>query len=338
MVLATRPQCQIVKRAEQIGVPVVFVPMRGAFDLASTFALARYLRRESIQVVNTHSGIDSWIGALAAKIARTPVLVRTRHLNLPLRRNWLNFVHYLPDRLVSCGEVMRTHLVEGCGFPSEQICNIPTGIDFPKFLPSATRERVRQGLGVVESTFLVLMVGIIRSVKRYEIALKAFASFLELFPNAHLMIVGDGPVREEMESLAKNLGISKSVTFAGYRENVPDLMASSDAFLLTSKSEGVPQVVTQALGLGLPVVATAVGGVPELIEHEKTGLLVPAEDPEAVKDALVRLAKDPVKAKQMGAEGKIRAHARFSLNAMLNTTEHLLVELVGSKERTRDES
>lgn len=330
MVLATRPQCQIAKRAEQIGVPVLLLPMRRTFDLASIFALARYLRRESIQVVNTHSGIDSWIGAIAAKFARTPILIRTRHLNIPLRRNWLNFVHYLPDQIVSCGMAMRTQLVEGCGFPLEHVTNIPTGIDFEKFKANLSREKVRHDLGISEDKFLILMVGIIRSVKRHVTALEAHKLLLEQIPNAHLLVVGDGPIRDEMENFGHELGISQSVTFTGYREDIPELMRASDTFLLTSRSEGVPQAITQALGMGLAVVATSVGGVPELILHEKTGILVPVENPEAIRDGLVRMATNPADAKRMGAEAKLHVLEQFSLRAMLDKTETLLRDLIRS--------
>lgn len=328
MILATRPQCKIAKKAEQIGVPVLLLPMRGSFDLGSILTLAKYLRSESIQVVNTHSGIDSWIGGLAAKLARTPVLIRTRHLNLPLRRNLLNFIHYLPDQLVSCGEAMRTHLIKGCGFPVHQITNIPTGIDFASFQPSVARGKKRQDLGVHEDVLLICMVGIIRSVKRYEIALKAFSLFRERISRSHLLIVGDGPMRFEMERLAEALHISKSVTFTGYREDVPDILAASDVFLLTSKSEGVPQAVTQALAMGLPVVATSVGGVPELICDTETGLLVLAEDAGAVNEALLHIAMNPSEAKRMGAAGQIHVQSQFSLTAMLDKTEKLLYDLM----------
>ena len=324
LVLATRPQCKIAKKAEQIGVPVVLLPMRRTFDLTSIRSLARYLRQESIHVVNTHSGIDSWIGAIAAKFARTPILIRTRHLDLPLRRNWLNFVHYLPDQIVSCGMAMRTHLVEGCGFPLEKVTNIPTGIDFEKFKACLSREKVRQSLGIREDDFLILMVGIIRSVKRHVVALEAHRLLLEQIPNAHLLIVGDGPILNEIENHGRELGISQSVTFAGYREDIPELMMATDAFLLTSKSEGLPQAITQALGMGLPVVATAVGGVPELILHEKTGILVPAENPGAIRDALVRMAKNPDEANGMGVQGRMHVLEQLSLNAMLDKTENLL--------------
>jgi glycosyltransferase involved in cell wall biosynthesis len=328
VVLATRPQCRIAAEAAKIGIPVLLLPMRNKADLASIIPLARYLSREGIQVVNTHSGVDSWIGAFAAKLARTPALVRTRHLNIPLKRNWVNFVHYMANRIVSCGQTMKSQLVEGCGFPPEQVISIPTGIDFARFTPARPRSQVRQELGIAEDEFAVLMVGVIRSVKRHEIALRAFQAFLEKHPAAQLLLAGDGPMRERMVELAAELGIAGKARFLGHREDVPDLMAAADLLLLTSRSEGVPQAVTQALGLGLPVVATAVGGVPELIIHERTGLLVPPEDPHAAAEAMLRVADDAQLAARLGGAGRRHALAEFSLDAMLDNTEALLNALV----------
>jgi len=331
VVLATRPQCKIAGEAAKIGIPLLFLPMRNKADLRSIILLARYLRREEIQVVNTHSGVDSWIGAFAAKLAGTPVLVRTRHLNIPLKRNWLNFVHYLADQIISCGETMKTRLVEICHFPPTQVTSIPTGIDFTRFTPSHSRQQVRQALGLAPEDFVVLMAGIIRSVKRHAIALQAFQHLLQRHPAAQLLLAGEGPMLERTQQLAAELHIADKVHFLGHREDVPDLMAAADLLLLTSSSEGVPQAVTQALGLGVPVVATSVGGVPELIWHEETGLLVPAENPQATADALLRIAEDPALAARLGAAGRAHALANYSHTAMLDKTEALLNALLAAK-------
>lgn len=331
MILATRPQCRIREEALRHGIRVLELDMRGKFDWRAIRQLARHLRKEAVQVVDTHSGIDSWIGGLAAKLAGTPVLVRTRHLNNPLRRSWLNFVHYLPARIVTCGENTRAQLVGQCGFPAEQITSIPTGIDFSRFTPSHPRHPVRQALGIGENDFLVLMVGILRSVKRHEIAMQAFRHFLERQPDAWLVLAGEGPMREGLEKLAAQLGIADRMKFLGHREDIPDLLAAADTLLLTSRSEGVPQAVTQALGLGVSVVATAVGGVPELVIHEETGLLVPPENPEATAAALARLADNPTLAAKLGEAGRRHALDNFSLEAMLDKTESLFHTLLAEK-------
>lgn len=328
--LATRCGCRIAQEAARRDIPVQYFPMRGKFDAASIMGLCRYLRRERIQVVNTHSGIDSWIGAFAGKLAGVPLLIRTRHLNLPLRRNRFNFVHFMADRIVTCGESMRHMLVSQCGFPPAQLASIPTGVDFSRFHPTKDRSQVRAEIGVGDDDYLILMVGVIRGVKRHTVALEAFRR-LAARPGITLALAGDGPMRPDMEQLAQSLGIADRVRFLGQREDIPDLITAADLLLLTSRSEGVPQAVTQALGLGTPVVSTDVGGVPELIRHEQTGLLVPAEDPPAVAEAISRLAGDPTLSRQLAAQGKAHVIAGFSLEAMLDKTERLLHDGLAQK-------
>ncbi|HCA27483.1 MAG TPA: hypothetical protein DEP05_07585 [Betaproteobacteria bacterium] len=296
--------------------------------------LYRYLRRERIQVVNTHSGIDSWIGAIASKLAGAPLLIRTRHLNLPLRRNRFNFVHFMADRIVTCGESMRRMLISQCGFPPAQLASIPTGVDFSRFRPTKNRSRVRAEIGVGDDDYLILMVGVIRGVKRHAVALEAFRR-LAADADMTLALAGDGPMRPDMERLAQSLGIADHVRFLGQREDVPDLITAADLLLLTSRSEGVPQAVTQALGLGTPVVSTDVGGVPELIRHEQTGLLVPAEDPPAVAEGISRPASDPAPGRRLATQGKTHVMAGFSLAAMLDKTERLLHDGLAQKTARR---
>jgi len=331
--LVTRPQCRIREKAAAAGIPVVTLPMRKALDFGSIVALRRLLRENNVEVVNTHSGVDSWIGGLAAKLARTPVLLRTRHLNIPLRRNWLNFVHYLPDRIITCGETMRRQLIESSGFPEARLVSIATGIDFAEFEPRRPRREVRQALGLCEVEVMILMVGILRTVKGHDTALQAFQILSSKFPDAALVLAGDGPLLPAMEQLAHTLGIAKRVRFLGFRNDIPDLMGAADVLLLTSRSEGVPQTVTQALGLGLPVVATSVGGVSELVQSEQSGLLIPPGDPDAAADAVRRIIGDPGMAERFRAAGRVRVRQNFSLQAMLDKTERVCLELLETKRR-----
>ena len=326
LILATRSQAALAGRARASGIETVELPFSGKFDLRSILPLARLIRREGIDIVNTHSGIDSWVGAFAARLGGAH-LVRTRHLNLPLRRHWYNFVHFMARRIVSCGETMRHNLIDDCGFPAEQVVSIPTGIDFDAFAARRPRAEIRRALALDDTAFVILMVGIIRAVKRHEVALRAFAKFRESTPRAVLLLAGDGPMRGDMERLAQNLGIAESVHFLGHREDVPDLFAAADCALLTSRSEGVPQAVTQGLGCGLPTIATRVGGVPELIEDGKTGLLAESEDVDAIAAGLERLAADPDFARQLGEAGRTHVHRHFSRAAMLDATERLYAEL-----------
>ncbi|MDA8094321.1 MAG: glycosyltransferase [Betaproteobacteria bacterium] len=332
--LATRPQCAIAREAAQRGIPVALFGMRHRADLGTLVRLARFLRRERIEIVNTHSSLDSWLGAFAARLARVPVLVRTRHLNLPLKRGPVHFAHYLPDGVITCGDAMKRRLVEENGFPAQHVTSIPTGIDFSAFRPVRPREAVRGELGLAPSDFVILMAAVLRRVKRHALALEAFADLAHSLPNARLVLAGNGPLRQETERCAEALGIAQRVHFLGHRDDVADLMQAADVCLLTSRSEGVPQALTQAMGLGVPVVATAVGGVPELIMHERTGLLVPPENAPAIAAALKRTAENPAWSNAMAEQGQSKVLSEFSLEAMLAKTDSLFRTLLAAKARS----
>lgn len=329
--IVTRETCWIAGQARRHTIPVSCIDMRRKFDPRAVWRLARHLRAGRFDVLHTHSGIDSWIGGMAAKLAGTPVLVRTRHLHIPFRRSPLNFVHYLPDRILCIGDTMRKTLVEERGFPPEQIVNVPTGIDFERFAPKRPRAEVRAGLDTAEGCFAVLIVGVIRGVKRHDIAIEGFARLLATGADAVLWVAGDGPMRPDMERLARTLGVAERVRFLGQRDDVPDLMGAADALLLTSRSEAQSQALTQGLGLGLPAVATAVGGVPEVVIHERTGLLVPANEAQPVADALLRLLRDPALARRLGDAGREHARGRYSLERMLDDTERIYAEVLAAK-------
>lgn len=329
LVLACRETARLRKALEDSQVQVEVLPFRGKLDMASIAPLIRIIRQRHIDIVNTHSGIDSWTGGLAARWCGVK-LVRTRHLNLPLKRNWLNFVHYLPQRVVTCGEAMRQNLLQA-GFPPGQVVSIPTGIDFDRFRPDRERDAVRQDLALPDQAFVILMVGVIRGIKRHEVALRAFAQVYRKNPAAVLVLAGEGPMRVDMERLARELGIEDAVRFLGHRSDVPNLLEAADCLLLTSRSEGVPQAIAQAMGAALPVVATAVGGVPELVHDGETGLLVAAENVDGVASALLRLLGDPELAGRLGAAARGYVLERYSLKAMLDKTEALYTNLLGEQ-------
>ena len=332
IMLATRPSCALGKRAGEAGIPVFHLPFAGKFDPATIFGVRRLVREQRVEIVNTHSGIDAWAGGIGARLAGAG-LVRTRHLNLPLHRNWTNFVHYLPQRLVTCGQTMRQLLIDEHGFPPEEVVSIPTGIDFSVFQPRRERAEVRRELGIADDAWLLLMVAVIRGVKRHEVAIRAFAEFAPSCPRAVLVLCGEGPMRPDMEQLCRDCGVADKVRFLGHRSDVPDIMAAADALLLTSRSEGIPQTISQGMGIGLPVVATAVGGVPELVQDGRTGFLAPAEDVAAVAAAIGRLAADPALAAELGANGKRFAQERLSLDAMLDATERLYGAILAERHR-----
>jgi glycosyltransferase involved in cell wall biosynthesis len=335
LTLVTRKECRVALAASEARIPLSYLPMRRAFDPGSILRLRHALKRDRVQVVNTHSGVDSWIGSVAARLAGTPVLLRTRHVNIPIKKHALNFVHDLPDCIITCGESIRRTLIDA-GFAPQRVVNIPTGIDFEKFAAKRDRNEMRASLGVSAGTFMILMVGILRRVKAHEIALAAVSNLKKSFPQIKLVIAGDGPQNPNLKKAANEMGIQDSVQFLGFRNDIPDLLNAADMFLLTSYSEGVPQSATQALGMGLPVVASNVGGVPELIEHQRTGLLFPAGDAAAAAEQIAAVLTAPDQARERGKSGQRQIHQFFSREVMVSKVERLCTDLLAGKTAKRE--
>lgn len=324
--LLTRPYTQILEQARQLGIPFYCAPMRAPTDLASIFYTRRLLNRLNIDIINTHSGIDTWIGGIASRLGKKVVFIRTRHLDIPLKRHPINFIHYLPDRIISCGTMIQKHLIAECGFPAKQIVNIPTGIDFEHFRPTKDRNSVRNELKTSEDCPIILMVGVLRGVKRHLLAIDAFSILKKKHPKAKLFLAGDGPMRTDIENRIEKLNLQKSIQLLGYREDIPDLMQAADQLWLTSRSEGVPQAITQALGMKLPIVSTNVGSVSDLIIHQQTGMLAPPENASKIAELSNQLLLDATLSKQISQRGYSHALTHFSLCYMLTATEALYEE------------
>ncbi len=320
--LACREHSRIKIEAERLGIRVHILPFRRLYDVASMISLYRIIKRGRFDVVNTHSGVDSWIGGIAAKLAGVPLLVRTRHLNIPLKRSILNFVHYLPDFYITCGENMRDNLIYNCGFPSEKVVSIPTGVGQRFFDVSRDKDNAAKH-GLSSCCPIITNVGILRSVKGHEITFQSVKSVINTFPDAKFLIVGDGPARARLEDLVDSLGIRKSVVFAGFLNDIHEIYSFSDVVVLSSWSEGLPQSLLQAMAAGVPVVATRVGGVPEVIIPEKTGLLVEPGDHEGLAGSIIRILQDSDLKERMVNEAKELVQSGYTESIMLDKIESL---------------
>jgi glycosyltransferase involved in cell wall biosynthesis len=328
--LVCRAEARIRAEATALGIRVFPLPLKSPFDLPSILKLRTFLKKQGIEIVNTHSGVDSWIGAIAAKLAGVPVLVRTRHLNIPLRRSVLNFIHYLPDLYITCGENMRNTLVGQCGFPGKRVVSIPTGVSLEFF--DVTRDMgAKKEFGLDPSSPVISNVGILRKVKGHETTFRAVPDVVREFPHARFLIIGDGPRRAELERMTADLDIQEYVRFTGFIKDIGRVYAFTDVAVLSSWSEGLPQSVLQALACAVPVVATRVGGVPEVVHDEKTGLLAEPGDHTGLARQIIRVLREPERAAEMALAGKELVRASHSVGHMLDTLEVLYTSLLSER-------
>ncbi|MGH7361473.1 MAG: glycosyltransferase, partial [Candidatus Methylomirabilales bacterium] len=296
-----------------------------------TWQIHRLLTRERVELVNTHSSVDSWVASPAARLIGVPVL-RTRHLAGAVPRNPLSTQVYrrLCDRVVTTGEFARRRLVAETGVPPEKVVVIPTGIDMAAFDPDQMRgDGVRAEWGIAPGTPLVGVVAVLRRRKGHAVLVEACLELRGAFPGLHVVLVGDGPVRGWIAERIRDLGLEGTVRLVGHRRDIPDVLAALDVFVLPSiEPEGVPQSVVQALAMGRPVVASDVEGLTEVLRDGETGLLVPPGDPAALAAAIASLLADPGRGTALGNAGRQLVKKEFTVEAMLGRLEGLYAQML----------
>jgi glycosyltransferase involved in cell wall biosynthesis len=328
--IACRDHARIKSEAIKLGIDTHTFPMRKFYDIPSIIQMMSFLKNNRFDVINTHSGVDSWIGGIAAKLANVPVLVRTRHLNIPLKRSPLNFVHYLPDVYITCGDNMRSNLVNNCGFPANRVVSIPTGVGM-EFFDVKKNKEAKLKYGFSMDSIVISNVGILRSVKGHEVTLSSVKKVIETVPHAKFLIVGDGLARKRLEKMAEDLAIARYVVFTGFVENIPEIYSFTDVAILSSWSEGLPQSILQAMAASVPVVATKVGGVPEVVLHEKTGILIDPGDHEGLAKGIIRILNNPDESVQFTRNAKELVLKEHSVHHMVDKIEGLYKELLLQK-------
>ena len=356
VLIAAQPHGRLLPRARELGLAVVAQRMRGAWDPSALLGLVQLIRREQIDVIHTHSSIDGWLGGMAARLTGRPVL-RTRHVSIPIRRGWNPVYRWLADRVITSGEAIR-QLVIAAGVPPAHVVAIPAGVKLDDFADAEGGEAALRSLGFAERPSpggaapgpdvdpirgprrirsrgpIIGSVAMFRGSKGHDHLLDAFSRVHARRPDARLLLVGDGGRREWAERLARERGLSEAVVFTGFRTDVPALLAAMDCFVLAStRTEGVPQSLLQAAAAGIPLVASRIGGIPEVVEDGVTGLLVPPENPAALAAAIEQTLADPAAAAARARAARKRAEERFSHSVAMTRLLALYDELLGARGR-----
>ena len=272
------------RRAEEAGFSVVFLDFRRRKILSTIPLLLSLIEKKGVDIVVTHSSKDSWIGGFAAKLAGCPV-VRTRHLSTPIKRGLNSYLlyNYLADKVVTTCESVAVSIRKQASLTKERCSSVPTGIE-----PELIEKGLLNGSFSKPSSFVVGTACVLRSWKGIQTMIEA----LSLIPdeNISLLILGEGPMRPHLEKQAKELHLLNRVYFSGHLENPFPAINQMDLFLLLSTAhEGVSQATLQAGYLGKPLITTPTGGLPEIAIQEKTGYVVPLNDPFAVATAIMQL-------------------------------------------------
>jgi glycosyltransferase involved in cell wall biosynthesis len=338
--------------AQGLDVPVVSLPELGREispirDLVATFRLAALIRRERPHILHTHTAKAGTVGRVAALVAgraRPPIVIHTFHGHVlygyfgPLRSRFFRLLERWLARhttvLVAVSPQVRDDLVALGVAPREKFAVVRLGIELEERVGGAAdaRDETRRYLGIPPGTFAVGWVGRMTAVKRTDDVLEGFRRLRARGVDATLCLVGDGPDRPQLEERAHELGVMRETLFLGYQEDVAPLYAAFDALVLPSGNEGTPVSVIEALAAGTPVVATRVGGVPDVVVDGEDGFLVEPGDADALAERLERLARDPELRKRLGTAGRDRVLPRYAVDRLVDDVDRLYRSLLESKE------
>jgi glycosyltransferase involved in cell wall biosynthesis len=323
-------------------VPVTRVPWLGrevspvddVRALASAIRLARAFRPD---IVHTHLAKAGFVGRIAGRLAGARVIVHTYHgsvfrgyfgtresrLYLAIERALAR----LTTRIIAITPRQRTELIDlGIASPG-RITEIALGLDLSRF-GSVPRDDARSALGVPRDAPLITLVGRLVTIKDIPTFLCAFAEVTKVLPDARALVVGDGTERERLVTFAAELGIQDRCAFLGWRADVETIYAASDVVALSSLNEGSPVSLIEAMAAGRAVVATSVGGVPDVVQNGMTGLLVPPADPGELAGAILRLLRDPELSGSLAERARRAAHARYGAERLVADIDRLYLSLL----------
>lgn len=331
-------------RGRTISVPGLKRDIDPSSDMAAFWRLHRIFRRERFDIVHTHTAKAGALGRPAAHLAGVPAIVHTPHghnfygyfnprassVIAGVERFLTNFT----DRIVALTELEKSDYVKFGTARSGKVSVIYQGIEFERFARDWKSAReLKRSFGVGPDDPVVGMVGRLEPVKGSGLFIEAAAMISKTFPSARFIIAGEGSLRQSMEKSARELGLGDRVIFTGWIEDAREVMAVMDVMVMPSLNEAVGMALIEAQAQGVPVVATKVGGIPEVVVNNKTGILVQPSDAGGTAGAVCGLLADKARRADMGEAGKIWVYDRFSSEVMADKTSSLYMEILHSKRR-----
>src|SRR5574340_3723 len=321
------------------GIEVTVISEQKHGLISILWKLARHFRRHRFMVVHTHKPKDNFLSGMACRLVGVPYLVRTLHGSW---EPFQGFEHVKIKTYEYVDRAVNKHLVSAIiavtskiqalltnNHPKEKFVCIHNGIDVDNLRPRRDKWRIRKDLDIGSGAVILGTVGRLTPVKGHVYLLKAMQVLLSKNQDIRLVIVGDGPLRDQLSNLAVELKIEKNVFFVGHQDEACDFIDAMDVFVLPSLHEGIPMVLLEAMALSRPVVGSRAGGIPEVIEEGVSGLLVEPGNPVALAEALEALTKDVERAEQLGKNGRVRIEQSFTSNIMAAKTADLYRRLAG---------
>ena len=330
VLLATRDGAVLGQKASEAGLEVAYFGFKNSLDIRSAYGIAKLAKKHEIDIINTHSGKDTWIGWMASILSGAK-FVRTRHIGNKISSHPLNFVNKRADFIITTGEQIRQNFIDFNGILPSKIKSIPTGIDTRVFEPNKyDKNKVRDELGIPRSAVCVGNMGLFREVKRLDIFLNIALSIHKTHPNTHFLLVGSGDTESFVRDFISMNEMSEFVTLLPFSSEPAKMLSAMDIFMLTSSSEGVPQTLMQALFMQKACIATNVGSVRDLFF--KDNFLLCDCDENQLKSALKLLLEHPQMLENLSSNKQEFVRTNFSLEKMASDVYSVYKEILGRKE------
>lgn len=324
------PSVGMLRRARESGVRVLHLRRPARFAIWAWWPLLRLLRRERVDILHGHMfGSNVW-ACLLGRLARVPVVVCHEHMwsyGGGRLRAWIDrwLIARWSNAFIAVSEAGLRSMIEVERIRPQDVVLIRNGV---RALPPGDPKLVREELGIGEEAPVLLAVGTLRSEKAYPVLIEAAAALVGSVPELQVLIAGEGVERPKLETLIAELGMSEVVTLLGVRADISDLLAAADVAVCCSDFEGGPLSVMEYMGAGLPVIATRVGGLPELIHDGENGVLIPPRDPDALAAAAARLLADPALCQRLGEAGAELREREYGIDGYIARLEGLYRRLI----------
>ena len=327
-----------------MGIPYFKLHSTRFCDFVAIVKLIRYIKNVKVDIVHTNMFGSDIIGRIAGRIANVPLIFSTylnvyswkKSRNLKIRiKTWIDKVtaKYFCDKLIAVSEDVRDFHIETLKLNKNKFSVLVPGINLNEFqlTDNFSLNKKKLELGIDINSFVVVVVGVLSEQKGHKYLIEAAPSILIKYPDIRFLIIGPGPLRQELEQMTKNKGVSNEFIFTGFSENLVDLLAISNVFISCSLWEGLPQTVIEAMAMNKPVIATKVGGLPELIQDGKSGILIPPSDPSAIVDSIISIRENKKIAQNLSTEGRKVVEEYFSVKVMVNKLQELYLKTLESK-------
>jgi len=344
---ADTPEQDRRKQVEEHKVEYIFIPelvrrISPLNDMRALFRIYRILKKRKFDVVHTHTSKGGFLGRLAAKWVGAPIIVHTPHGHVlfgyfgRIKTNLFIILEKLAsrvtDRIIALTAREKADTVETGIADEEKFIVIYSGVELEKFkeLPSDEKQGLRKELGIPEHSIVVGTVGRLVTVKGPEYLLEASRFILPAYPDTFFVFTGDGELREHLEQQARDTGVEGNTLFLGWRNDAARIISIFDIFVLPSLNEGMGRVLVEAMALGKPIVASNIGGIPDLVIPGKNGFLVPPKNPEQLAKYIQILLSDTERREKMGLSGEETA-GNFSHELMVKKIAELYREIMIKK-------